>query len=122
MTIQECYQAIGGDYEQAIKRLSSEKMIRRFIGRFLEEDSFQQLYSAIAEKKQAEAFFAAHTLESVSANLSFDKLLASVSALAEIIRAVPDTIPDGAQRLMEEVERDYALTAASIRTCLEGAE
>ena len=97
-------------------------MIRRFIGMFLEDDSFQQLHSAMAEKKQAEAFFAAHTLESVSANLSFDKLFASVSAFAEIIRAVPDTIPDGAQRQMEELERDYALTAAAIRTCLEGAE
>ena len=52
MTIQECSQAMGGDYEQAVKRLSSEAMVRRFIGRFLEDGSYQQLCAAMKEKKR----------------------------------------------------------------------
>ena len=122
MTIQECYQTIGGDYDQAVKRLSGERMIRRFIGKFLEDDTFEQLRSAMVEKNRAEAFFAANTLESVCGNLSFTRLYASVSALTEMLRAESDTIPDGARRLMEAVEQDHASTVAAIRICLEGVE
>ncbi len=30
MTIQECYQKMGADYEDVLKRLYSESMIRKF--------------------------------------------------------------------------------------------
>ena len=34
MTIQECYQKMGADYEDVLKRLYSESMIRKFAGCF----------------------------------------------------------------------------------------
>ena len=35
MTIQECYQKLGGDYAQVEKRLPSVSLIKRFITKFL---------------------------------------------------------------------------------------
>ena len=119
MTIQECYQAIGGDYEQAVKRLSSEAMVRHFIGKFLEDDCLQKLREAIKAQNRKEAFCAAQTLESVSGNLSFFRLSRSVSALTESLRSECAAMPENAGALMKQVERDHASTAAAIRACLE---
>lgn len=122
MTIQECYRAMGGDYEQAVKRLSSEAMVRHFIGRFLEDGSYQQLCTAMKEKNRKMAYCAAQTLESVSGNLSFLRLFRSAYALTEALRLENDVIPESAGQLMKQVEQDYASTAAAIRLYLEGTE
>ena len=37
MTMQECYKAIGGNYEAVLGRLHSEALIQRFTLKFLEE-------------------------------------------------------------------------------------
>lgn len=68
MTIRDCYQAMGGDYEQAVRRLSGEKMVERFLARFLEDDSFPRLCGAMEERKRKEAFYAADALKDVSGN------------------------------------------------------
>ena len=34
MTIQECYEAIGGNYEDVLRRLRSEALIRKFTLKF----------------------------------------------------------------------------------------
>ena len=43
MTMQECYEAIGGNYEAVLGRLHSEALIRRFALKFLEDQSYIQL-------------------------------------------------------------------------------
>ena len=47
MTMRECYEAIGGNYEDVLGRLHSEALIRRFALKFLEEQSYIQLKQAI---------------------------------------------------------------------------
>ena len=115
MTIQECYQMLGGDYDQVMARLPSAKMIERFVGLFLNDASYEQLCQAMAAGNRAEAFRAAHTLKGVSANLSFTKLMTSVSELTELLRPESAAIPAGADRLMETVRQDYETTVSAIR-------
>ena len=43
MTIQECYKKMGADYEDVLKRLYSEGMIRKFARMFLDDDSYPKL-------------------------------------------------------------------------------
>lgn len=43
MTIQECYEAIGGNYEDVLRRLPSEALIRKFTLKFLEDQSYPLL-------------------------------------------------------------------------------
>ena len=40
MTIQECYEAIGGNYEEVLGRLQREALIRKFTLKFLEDPSY----------------------------------------------------------------------------------
>lgn len=74
MTIQECYEAIGGNYEDVLRRLRSEALIRKFTLKFLEDQSYSLLKQALGDNNYEEAFRGAHTLKGVCQNLSFDRL------------------------------------------------
>ena len=45
--MRECYEAIGGNYEDVLGRLHSEALIRRFTLKFLEDQSYLQLKQAL---------------------------------------------------------------------------
>ena len=47
MTMRECYEAIGGNYEDVLGRLHSEALIQRFTLKFLEDQSYIQLKQAL---------------------------------------------------------------------------
>ena len=74
MTMQECYKAIGGNYEAVLGRLHSEALIQRFTLKFLEDQSYLQLKQALENKNYEDAFRSAHTLKVVCQKLSFDRL------------------------------------------------
>ena len=122
MTIQECYQEMGGDFAQVEKRLPSIGLVKKFITKFLDDSSFSELCQAMQEGEREKAFRAAQTLNGVSANLSFSKLLSTASQLTELLRPETDTIPEGAEGLLEEVKRDYELTVGAIRAYLDSDE
>ena len=122
MTISECYQALGGDYSQAQKRLFSDQNVERFITKFLDDRSYSQLCQAMQNGQRKEAFLAAQTLESVSANLSFEKLFGSAQQLAKLLRLEADTIPQEAAPILAQVKEDYRTTVDSIRTYLEASK
>lgn len=121
MTIEQCYQALGGNYAEVSSRLPSARLIEKFVGKFLEDPSFDTLCAQIQAGNRPEAFRAAHTLKGVCANLSFTKLLTSSAALTEVLRPETDTIPETAAALLEDVRRDYAQTVDAIRAYLADA-
>ena len=117
MTLQECYIALGGDYEDVINRLRSERMVQKFVLKFLDDPSFDTLCRALAEKNPEEAFRAAHTIKGTCQNLGFTKLGDSGSRITEALRAGDF---DGAQALFETVRADYTDTVNAIRTFSDG--
>ena len=119
MTIQECYQKLGGEFAQVEKRLPSVGLVRKFIVKFLDDDSYSKLCLAMQNGQREEAFRAVHTLKGVSANLGFSRLLASAGELTELLRAETESIPGRAAALLEEVKQDYELTVSVIRAYLE---
>ena len=121
MTIEECYQALGGNYAEVCTRLPSARLVEKFVGKFLEDKSYETLCRQIAAGDRAEAFRAAHTLKGVCANLSFTRLFASASALTEALRPQGEVIPAQALPLLEEVRRDYRITVDAIRRYLAAA-
>ena len=118
MTIQECYQVLGGDYAQVEKRLQGIHLIRKFIAKFLDDGSYPELCRAMEQGQTEEVFRAAHTLKGVSANLGFDRLTASSGELTELLRGRTDGIPTEAVPLLDMVRQDYELTADAIRAYL----
>ena len=115
MTIEECYQELGGNYAEVSSRLPSMKLVEKFIGRFLEDKSFETLCEAMKAGNREEAFRAAHTLKGVCANLSFTLLLESAARLTEELRPESAAISDAAVSLLAEVQHDYQTTAGAIR-------
>lgn len=63
MTIEECYTAMGANYQDVLRRFYKPDMIRRFARMFLQDTSFQQLTDAMARQDVKDAFLAAHTLK-----------------------------------------------------------
>ena len=41
MTIKECYEKVGSDYDGVLKRLGSEALVKRFAVKFLNDPSFR---------------------------------------------------------------------------------
>lgn len=50
MNINECYQAMGADYQEVFGRLRSERLITKFVLKFPSDPSFSQLQSTLEEK------------------------------------------------------------------------
>lgn len=115
MTIEACYRQLGGDLAGAEKHLSGRRLVERFIVRFLDDDSFLSLCSAMEEGSREAAFRAAHSLKGVSGTLGFSRLYASASKLTELLRPEDEVIPAGARALLETVKQDYRITADAIR-------
>ena len=117
MTIQECYKAIGGNYEDVLRRLPNEALIRKFTLKFLEDQSYLQLKQALKDKKYEDAFRSAHTLKGVCQNLSFDRLYEVSNELTELLRDRTGEKP-GIPEAMEKVTEVYELTIEEIKNGL----
>ena len=115
MTIQECYLCLGGDYEEALRGIPSAAMIDRFVRKFLDDKSHEQLCEAVGANDRAAAFRAAHTLKGVCANLRFTMLKDSASALTELLRPDSGNIPADAMPALDKVTADYQATVGAIR-------
>ena len=113
MTIQECYKAIGGNYEDVLRRLPNEALIRKFTLKFLEDQSYLQLKQALKDKNYEDAFRSAHTLKGVCQNLSFDRLY----EVTELLRDRTGEQP-GIPEAMEKVTEVYELTIEEIKNGL----
>ena len=118
MTIQECYKAIGGNYEDVLGRLNNEALIRKFALMFLEDSSYMQLKQAMADKNYEEAFRSAHTLKGVCQNLSFDRLYEVSHNLTELLRDRTGEQP-GIPEAMEKVTKEYEATIEEIKKLQE---
>ena len=104
--MQECYKAIGGNYEAVLGRLHSEALIQRFTLKFLEDQSYLQLKQALENKNYEDAFRSAHTLKGVCQNLSFDRLYEFSNELTELLRDRTGAQP-GISKAMEKVTEVY---------------
>lgn len=119
MSIEECYQQIGGDYKQVLSRLMTPKLVVRFIAKFLEDNSFDLLKTALEQGNCKDAFRAAHTLKGVCQSLGLGNLLSSTQVMTELLRHQENEIPPQAQACFEDVRRDYDATVAAIKSFLE---
>ena len=87
MTIKQCYQAMGADFEEISQRIPSEAMIRKFAVKFPEDKSFAELTKALEQGDVETAFRAAHTIKGLCLTLGFSHLTAPASELTELLRA-----------------------------------
>lgn len=111
MTLQECYQALEGDYADVSARLPSERLVQKFVLKFLSDPSYELLMTSLQGGDVSEAFRASHTLKGVCQNLSFTRLHLSSHALTEALRGGS---ADGCENLVSQVTADYRQTVNAI--------
>lgn len=116
MTVKECYESMGSDYEGVLGRMGSEGMVKRFALKFLDDPSYANLVKAVEEQNAEEAFRAAHTLKGICLNLGFDRLYKVSAELTEKLRGREF---NGYGESYREVQKEYKNTIDAIRTMAE---
>lgn len=114
MTVKECYDAMGANYEDVFGRLRKDERIQKFLLKLLNDQSFALLCSSIEGRDMAEAFRAAHTLKGVCQNLSLTRLYESSSEMSELLRNRQEYGED-LEPMLERVREDYESTVNCIR-------
>lgn len=112
MTLQACYAAMDGDYKDVLGRLRSERLVQRFVLKFLADGSYDLLCRSMEQNNVEEAFRAAHTMKGVCQNLSFTRLADSSSQMTELLRGGD---LQAAAALLPTVRDDYQRTVGAIR-------
>ena len=112
MTVRECYEELGSDFDKVLSRLVSEALVKKFALKFLDDPSFGQLETALADKDAETAFRAAHTLKGVCLNLGFDELFEVSAELTEKLRGRKTA---GSEELFQKVSQKYQKTVTAIQ-------
>ncbi len=116
MTIQECYEAMGENYAEVKERLMSDAMIKKFVIKFLQDKSFDNLCDGISSGDGEKAFMGAHTLKGLSQNLGFMKLYKVTSDITEQLRGRSTA---GCDKMLELVQLEYCNLANVIKKMQE---
>ncbi len=105
MTIQECYEQMGGDFEDVKRRFGGVTLVEKFAIKFLNDASFKDLENGLEEKDAEKAFRAAHTLKGICLNLGFNELYEVSATLTEKLRG----------RELKDYESDFL----AVKKCYE---
>ena len=116
MTLKECYELTGSDYEAALSRLGSEEVMDVIVTMFAKDDTFAALKSLIAAGNTEEAQKAAHKLKGVTSNIGFG-LLASSST--EILGALRNNDIKAASAILQMTLPLYERTVAAVNAYSE---
>ena len=117
MTLQEFYTRIGGNYDDTLRRIPSEALVRKFVLKYPNDPSFGQLKDALAAQDWETAFRAAHTLKGVSRDLGFTPLFEAAAALSDALRLDDAGVPanmEAVPELMPAVRDAYATVVDAI--------
>ena len=112
MTMRELYGQIGGDYQDVVRRFGSEMITKRFVIKFLQDNSFEMLGNALHHCDIKGAFQATHTLKGVCLNLGFSSLYEVSAQLTEDLRG---RVIEGSEASQAAVDREYQRTENAIR-------
>ena len=119
MTIQECYEKLGGDYNDALTRLLKEERVMKYVLLFLEEHSFEQLAEAMSAEDYDAAFKYAHNMKGVCQNISFNRLYEPTFLLTDALRESSRDI-GMAMEYFIDLQKVYQETVAVIREFQKG--
>lgn len=117
MTVPELYENVGGSYESAKRILPSDRLIGKFVLKFLTDKSCEKLLTAKDAGDATGMFEGAHALKGVCANLGFNDLSHMASEVADNFRpGSAPTMSDGdVDKRCAEIKALYDKTIAGIQ-------
>ena len=124
MTIQELYQYIDGDYDQAIRVLRVDKLVDKHIRKFTQNGVVDELLKAGESMNPVELFEAAHAMKGVCANLGLTGLSCVASEIAEEYRpGNPRKLSDEEIKARIETRRGmYSRTVEAVQSYEQSCE
>ena len=100
MTIQQLYEKIGGNYEQAVRVMKKDKLIDKYV-RKLKDSNVDDALAQAGETMDTEKLFeSAHAMKGVCSNLGLDALANAADELTEEFR------PGNPRRLTDDAVRE----------------
>ena len=123
MTLQELYSRIGGNYEQAVKIMKSDRLIDKYVRKLKDSQVGQMLAEAAETMDAARLFESAHAMKGVCSNLGLSSLAAAAEEITEEFRAgSPRKLTDDQVKAkLAAIAEQYRLTMEGIRQYEEGA-
>lgn len=113
MTLNECFDTFGGDYNGVMGRLVTEERVKKFLKMFVSDTSFDTLCTSMDNGDYETAFRAAHTLKGTCLNLGIGRLGKTASDITEALRG---GVNNGADAMMPQIKADYELTIDAINS------
>ena len=86
MTLQELYDNMDGDYEQAMRVLRVEKLVDKHIRKFVRNGVIEALLEAREEMKPEVLFDRAHAVKGISASLGLKEIAGTAAEISDEFR------------------------------------
>lgn len=121
MSMFELYNKIGADYQVAQSRLGNEKIIERFIKRFVEDKTFESLKAAYASDDEAVIYQEICTFMEVCGSLSLNRLAETAGVIMDAYRPENTSIRDAfhVADLFDTLFEQYDSTLAEMKKALD---
>ena len=122
MTIKELYAKIGGNYDQAVRVMKSDRLIDKYVRKFTASQVAESLAEAGKTMDPVKLFESAHAMKGVCSNLGLESLTNAVNEITEEFR------PGNTRRLsdadvqsrLDAIAKQYEITAEGIRDYEQG--
>ena len=122
MTIKELYDRIGGNYDQAVRVMKSDRLIDKYVRKLTASQVAESLAEAGKTMDPVKLFESAHAMKGVCSNLGLEALANAVNEITEEFR------PGNTRRLsdadvqsrLDAIARQYQITAEGIRDYEQG--
>ena len=117
MTLKELYDAIGGDYDQALKVLRVEKLADKHIRKLPDNAIFGAIAAAGEAMDAAQLFESSHAIKGVCGNLGLTRMAALASEISEEFRPgnARTLTDDQVKDKIREIDEAFQNAAAHIR-------
>lgn len=116
MTLQELYESIGADYDQALRVLRMDKLIDKHIRKLTKNGVVDKLIEAGGSMDPVQLFETAHAAKGVCSNLGLVSLANAASDIAEEFREgnSRSLSDEEVQARLKDIEEIYRRTADGI--------
>lgn len=121
MTLRECYESFGGNYDEVISRLVSDERIEKYLRKYTENNDFLPIKEAILASDRAEAFRNTHSLKGIALSLGLSPLFTVSDTLCEYLRSESaDMTTESVKEMLSSVEEAYNMVTGIIEKYLRG--
>ena len=102
MDVKQFYIAVEGNYEEALSRLMNDAFIARMLGKFHDNNSYNDIISSYENKDFPALFSAVHAFKGVAGNLSLTSLFNLTVDITEKTRSLEPVNIDNEINLLKQ--------------------